>query len=480
MRVDGIYDLLSAKGNNGIAREPATTMANATSILAGAARVDITPPIGVWLSGFGTRTSPADGVHDPLYAAAVVVEAGGQKAAIVGCDLIGLDVDLVARVRDLVSRWTGIDGHHLILNSSHTHSGPATVRRLKIGVMDEDYCDALARKIATAVKLANDSRRPADVSFGTENAVVAVNRRMTNEQGATVLGENPRGPIDPTVYALRFDASDGTPLAIVFSYACHPVVFGALDISADFIAYARRTIEMALGDPVVAVFLQGCCGDINPLSGDHRDPESHARELGATLGAGAVRAAQGATPIAGAPILGMSDEVHLPLEDLPAVEEAERILNQCHEKLRQAESEEDAGGVQCGKVIVDWARRVLQCAGEGPRDRSELLAVQALRLGDVAIVGTGAETFIEIGQDIQEGSCFDKTIVLGYTNGDIGYLPIPDAYPRGDYEVSEAIKYYGTLMWAPESAKIVTDACIAMLDRLAGRDADPTIRKISR
>ena len=96
------------------------------TMTAGVARVDITPPIGVWLSGFGNRYAPADGIRDPLYSTALLLESDGRKAAIVGNDIIGVDVELMPRIRELTEAWTGIDADHLLVNASHTHCGPAT------------------------------------------------------------------------------------------------------------------------------------------------------------------------------------------------------------------------------------------------------------------------------------------------------------------------------------------------------------------
>ncbi|MFA0749397.1 neutral/alkaline non-lysosomal ceramidase N-terminal domain-containing protein, partial [Fervidibacter sp.] len=136
----------------------------------GFGEVDITPPIGVWLTGFAARTKPCDDIHDPLSARALVLENGqGQRAAILALDLIALTDEQVATIRQLVREWTGIQPQNLLINCSHTHSAPAIgqLAPSSMGIADPVYLDLMVRKAATAVKLACDNLLDAKLFFGT-------------------------------------------------------------------------------------------------------------------------------------------------------------------------------------------------------------------------------------------------------------------------------------------------------------------------
>lgn len=443
------------------------------ALQAGIARVDITPPLGVWLTGFGNRTAPAAGVHSNLYAQALALDVDGQRAAIVGLDLIGLDGERTAHIRRLVQDWTGIEAGHVLLNAAHVHAGPSVVPQLMGDLFPVDlaYCDVLARKIASAVKLAADNVRPATAHLGTDSVIIGVNRRERRSDGSMIIGENPEGPIDPTVSALRFDDAAGVTFGLLFAYACHPTIFNGLDISADYVGFARQTVERGLPAAALSVFLQGCGANINPRGRGQSDRPVLAQKLGTLLGTAALKAAAQATPITLGPLSGLTAEVALPLEQPPSLEEAQRIVAGEEGTLAAAQAAHDGGQINRGRSTVAWARRLLACAQEGKRERSEPISVQVLRLGDLAIVALGGEILIEIGQDIQARSSFKPTIVLGYSNGLIGYIPPASAYAEGGYEVNDAYKWYGrTLMFAPTSAQTVADACVGMLGQ-AGSSA---------
>ncbi|MDP7130087.1 MAG: neutral/alkaline non-lysosomal ceramidase N-terminal domain-containing protein [Planctomycetota bacterium] len=145
---------------------------------AAAARVDITPPIGLWMTGFGAREVPSSGIHDPLYAKALVIESQGNRGVLVCLDIIQPSPDIIAQVRFGVEQTTGIPAESLFINSTHTHSGPATCRFNGMGVYDGAYCEQLSKKIVTAVRLACSDLSPATLQFGTAPVTIGANRRL--------------------------------------------------------------------------------------------------------------------------------------------------------------------------------------------------------------------------------------------------------------------------------------------------------------
>ncbi|HID06985.1 MAG TPA: hypothetical protein EYP10_07525, partial [Armatimonadetes bacterium] len=412
----------------------------------GLASVNITPPIEVWMSGFAGRPSPAKSVHDELLVKALVLSDGESKVAIVGMDLLGLDFDIVEQVRTLVREWTGIPADALLLNTSHTHSGPSVGPLRSMGDAHQAYVQLLPAKIATAVKLACERLKPITMRYGVAEGAIGINRRERKPDGSMQLGKNPAGAIDPNVYVLRIDAGDGDTIGLVFHHAAHPVVLGASNvaISADYPGVTARALERAFGNGVLAMFLQGCCGNINALrvGGTFEECE----RLGRALAGVAMRAAALAEPVETMPIRVHREVVQLPLLPPPSVEEAQKLVEAHRKALQEAERANNEVKARIERGMVQWAEGVYELARSGRTDLHQPFEICVIRIGDVAFVGLSGEVFIEYAQSIQAQSPIGKTMVLGYTNGCIGYVPTAIAYSEGGYEVETAYKYYATLM----------------------------------
>ncbi len=226
-------------------------MPEKSSLLAGAAIVDITPPPGLMMSGYAARTQPATGSHDALTARAIAV----GDTAIVVADVIGLHEDSCAQIR---SRCV-LPDDRVVVVATHTHGGPVSMAGRGGTAFDEAYLSKLEDGCVEAIDLAVATQRPAILSAGLgDNPGIAFNRRHDG------------GVIDPSVPVLRLDGVDGRPIAILVAHACHPVVLAAYNrqYTADFPYYVREALEAA--DPgIVAVFLTGCAGDISTGHSPH-------------------------------------------------------------------------------------------------------------------------------------------------------------------------------------------------------------------
>jgi hypothetical protein len=120
---------------------------------------------------------------------------------------------------------------------------------------------------------------------------------------------------------------------------------------------------------------------------------------------------------------------------------------------------------QLSRALRDWLADY-EAAAEAGGEPEVSLELQAIRVGELAIVATAAETFCAIGTEIARRSPFLETVVLGYSNGCIGYLPTFDAYPLGGYEIDGAYRFYGTLMIAPDSEARTVEAAAGLLGEL--------------
>lgn len=434
--------------------------------LAGTAAFDITPPLGVELTGYANRPGPASDIHDPLMARALALSDGERSAALVSLDLLGLDADLIRDVRREVELACGLPPASLLLNCSHTHAGPATQTLRGLGRRDEAYCHLVCRWTASAVTLARRRMQPAQLSFGRAPVTIGSNRRKRTGDGRTIIGENATGAYDPTVYVLRVDSAGGRPLAIWFSHATHPVILGSENtvVSAEFPGAAARDLGAAC-DGAVALFAQGCCGDVNPI--ERGSFEAIAR-TGSTLAETAVRAALDARALDPRLTVALT-MLDLPLK-LPAADEAAAELDAGRARLAEVEAqatELPEYRMTQPRAMVEWATDYLAAA----RHRAPTSApfeVQVIQLGDAAIVATSGETFMAIGQAIQAASPLADTVVLGYSNGCLGYIPTASAFAEGGYEVDTAFKYYGTLMVTPVCERMIVaaaGAAIPAIDR---------------
>jgi neutral/alkaline ceramidase-like enzyme len=442
--------------------------------LAGVGEFDITPPLGVDMTGYAGRPGPADHVLDRLHVRALAVRTPGEQPIVLTCaDLLGISDAMVARIREAAAGCPlgAVPPERLLLNHSHTHAGPTTAPLRAMGEADSAYCGMVVRWTVSAIHEALRRLQPARLFFGTAPTAIGVNRRELS-QGRIVLGVNPNGTYDPAVYVLRVEDHAGRPVACWFSHATHPVVMGRENtgLSAEWPGRAAALLSAALGCP--AVFAQGCCGDINPLRrGDYHVVQSVGRELAGS----AFAAWERAEPVTGSELAGTLESVLLP-QRKPSIEEAEAALSEAQERLSAVEAGAASGEptpgaevsrrIQLPRAMFQWAQDYLgaaQAEGE-PAARME---VQALRIGDVAILATAAETFIQIGQEVQRRSPLARTVALGYSNGCIGYLPTESAFPLGGYEVETAFKYYGTLMVTPDCERLTVEAAERALHRIA-------------
>jgi hypothetical protein len=426
---------------------------------AGIAVVDLTPPAGIAMSGFAARTAPAVGVHDPLSARAVALTDGRGASLIVVADLVALTVSQAGRLRTAIAEETSLERSAVTVAVTHTHGGPhVTPDGLGSGA-DPAYVATAEAAIVNAAVIAWRDRAPASLrsARGSESSV-SRNRRA------------PGGVTDPTVAVVRIDDPSGTPRAVLFSYACHPVVLGAdnLLFTADWPGEARLAVERAFPG-AVAIFAQGCCGQINcghsahdsmRLGADPGRTFAASQRIGRLVGRAAVEAARRAAPVDG-PIRSAAVEVDLPFSPLSADELAAARIAWNREL--------DQGPEPARRLVLEAKRRWAdEMAGRG----SGYLTVDAAahRWGEVPIVVLPGEPFVGFALDIRAALRRPDAVVLGYGNGVPGYLPYPPAeYDAGGYEVDEAHCFYGQLnCFAPECGPALVAAAVSASARLSG------------
>ncbi|MFB6397269.1 hypothetical protein [Polymorphospora lycopeni] len=448
----------------------------AAHLRVGVARADITPPVGMRLTGT-LREGASEAVDRPLTLSALALLGGRTTVIVLACDLIHLSPDEVAHLRRAVVERIG--PADIFVNVSHSHATPAPPSAQEFDPeteadqveLAEVYFRGVVAKAAGICAVAVAGARPAVVGHGTGAVTVGVNRREVGPDGNLLLGENPDGIVDPTVGVVRFDEVGGRPIAAVVHYSCHPDVLGPKSglISPDYVGAAREVTERLTG--ATALFLQGCAGDIDPLCGivTGDDGVREADRLGTELGCEAVRVyqrlvehrvrdhrvhwrsstsnssvtgwvyqdARHTDPV----VASISTTVTLPLRELPAPDEAAAEYAAAVENLDAVRSQEsDLPSRLRARRRVIWTRMQMEAARH-ERTLTVDVEVQGIRIGDLALIGIPAELFVEIGLQIRAGSPFRTTLVSGYTNGVLFYVPTAAAFEQGGYEIESHQNY---------------------------------------
>jgi hypothetical protein len=444
------------------------------SLFAGVCETNITPPPGVWMGGYAFRSTGCVGIHDELYARALVVDNGRRRVALVTADLVALDFDLVTRVREGIAGLLDITPSAVMLHCTHTHGGPLTKSYRGMGTRDDAYVDVLARKLIGVVRQAADTLQPVHLTYGDTSAQIGVNRRRSGPDGQAGHGPDYAAPVAPLVQTVCVQRADGRTLALLFSHACHPTTLGGdnLQISAEWPGAAvehlkglmrRDGDESGWAPGALPLFMQGCCGDINPY---RRGTWAAIAEQGAQVGGAAHTARWNAhARYDDAQALAAQEiTLMLPLLPTPTTEECDRLIAEAAAQLER----ERANGGHVGRILqaegmLQWAQDARALA-ETPNNANEQpFAIQHLTLAGIHLLGFPAEMFVGYQLDFA-AQCRAPVLSLSFTNGCWGYLPTFAEYARGGYEVDTAYKYYGTRMFAPESEKIVRAAVYQLLE----------------
>lgn len=429
---------------------------------AGAAQVDITPEPGIWLTGYGSRTEPSCGVHDPLFARALYLESAGQRAALVAADIIGFDDDLVARIRERVRQRVDVHPSHLMLAATHTHAGPSVKCLQRMAPIDAGYLERAVDGITEAVAAAARGAQDATIGAGFATGSIGINRRQRSPSGNVVIGQRAEGPIDRRVGLLRVDGKQG-PICIMLNHACHGVVLGDdnLLISADWLGAAARAVRQSVSGAIPMV-TNGACGDINPAK---RGGFDLVESQGAEVARAGLSIMGNITLLSDVEIEAGTRPVSLPT-CLPTLDEAKANLKAYRAELRKAEKAGDARGAQVYRAMCEWAKETRDLAKKGAPSEPVTSEIQAIAIDDIALVGLPGEVFVEIGANIVAASPFRHTFIIGYANRVVGYIPTQQAFAEGGYEVDSAHRWYSFPAFTSDVQKIVERTAIDLLKSL--------------
>ena len=390
---------------------------------AGYGKTEITPPLGVELAGYGYYLKRrATRVDDPLFVRAVALEDRGRTYVVVSCDILGLNRGIVGRVRAVLLDKHAIPPSHVLIVSIHTHTAAPAIAHEGCGEVCPEYVETLPGAILAACEDAlSDMRRVTSLRFsmGRLDGRYAYNRAAED------------GPVDDRARGFLLSRSERAPIALI-SYACHPVCRGrSTGVSAD---YPGRVCRMAEEKGVLPVYLNGLCGDIDPLT----------REDGARIDA-----------FAAAILSALTDEMELPMRVFGGeVADEIRLLPVSREDIEsaaeRAASRPDAiPGAD--RVARAWEREMLSKFDDLPS--REPISVHYLVLGGVPVAALPFEGFCAIGQKIRDVLGDTRVLTLGCADELLGYLPTRDDIARGAYAALESTFLYHRLPVLPGEAE---------------------------
>ncbi|BCW97243.1 MAG: alkaline ceramidase [Armatimonadota bacterium] len=418
-------------------------------LFAGAARRSITPYGTVDLSGYAARTQPCTGVLDDLYVRALVLRQEEQTAIVCSLDILGLEQQHVRELRAELAR-DGFRPETTLFCCTHTHGAPAVQRLRGCGTPSAEYVEMVLRETLHCVREAAGGPLECEILAGSGSCDLNVNRRRRDGSGIA-LAANPEGPRDPVVTVLQVrKRGGGEIIGTIFNYACHAVTLGGDNrlVTGDWPGEVCRRLEAE--SKGVALFLQGCCGDLNPRV---RGGIPELKRAAALVGQSVLDAVDGAERLEEPRISAWLAPVPLPLMPNPPDDEIIARLLQIRSKPPEARDFADTRD-------LDWGADVLANPQQA-RQSEMVIEVGELSLGQAAIAWLPGEAFCEIGlalRRLHPGKCL---LVAGYTNGNIGYIPTGKAFQEGGYEVTDAWRYYGYQMVGPESERLILDAFAA-------------------
>ena len=390
---------------------------------AGFGKSDLTPSLGVELTGYGYYLERrALSLQDPLYARAVFVETEDDRLLLISCELLGLNRHICADVAAYAARY-GVKPENFIIVSVHTHTGPSVKYHEGCGYPDPDYVSTVAGRICSAV----------DEAYADLAEVTNLSHVSLPLEGDYIYNRaNPDGPVDRTVRGLIFDRAGKKPIAAV-SAACH-CVFRRIStaISADL---AGEVNAFMAEKDYESLFLNGLCGDIDPWKPTPERTTECAKLITDTF---------------------MAGQTALPLTlKTGAIPFTLRLTPVTADDIRSAAlvAVENAGGEDqpAAKVALIWKEEMLE-----KLDRlscEEPISVKYAVIGGLPVIALPFEGFTVIGMEIRDILDRQDALTLGCAEELLGYLPTRDDIKRGAYAALESTFLYKRLPVVPGEAE---------------------------
>jgi len=419
---------------------------------AGFAKVNINPPIGTRMTGFGSRDRDhgCEAIHDDIYVRALYLACEGQEVLIMGFDLLFFSRDEADRYKGAIGRKVDLAPSQILLNTSHTHTGPKVGTWLYEPPSDRFYLQMLEDAITNAACHARDAAVEVTIQAGITWSALPMSRRVKLENGKVdrTLRPNPDGPVCGVLPICLLKASDGTPVCLLFSVSCHPSTISGFEISAEYPGVAIERLDAHLGKSC-SLFLLGAGGDAKPsvINGGERWRSGTWDDVtkAGTMVANEVIQALDVGLVAIEPDLrAHAVETELPMEPDIGRSGYEALLS-------------DPNTDRTTKL---WAEEKLTCLERGYALPTMVpVTIHGVQIGKgLRIVGIEGEAVGELGCLVLDFYAAGITFPLGYTNGAQLYLPTDAMLDEGGYEVVSYYEYRQPARLAKGIEATLTDA----------------------
>jgi neutral ceramidase len=426
---------------------------NSGKFQVGAAKIDVTPtpspaptnaPGGAGAGGMGARGMgmggrgmggrggiPSEGILDHIFARAIVIDNGATRAALVSVDSGMVSEQVWSSVSKRIESELGIPAKNFFINPTHTHSASG----------------GSAEQIFNVIKAAKEKLQPARIGYGTGVSYLNVQRDIIDRKtGKWWEGANYDGPSDKTVAVVKFETTNGEPIAVYFNFACHAVVTGNTDmLSGDWPGEAERYIEDSFDDKCVALFSTGAQGDQNPIFFQQtfdlrdiriKDYASRGQDISNSMPSGG----QGLNK-QDPTVKKLLDQQKMMIKTMGQMmgEEVKRVMRLMEPNHMSVS----------GKIIAD--QKTVTIPGRTRTSGNQRAGVEAtysdgpdcsLRLSllvidDIALGGGSAEIYNQIAVRFKKESPIGRSMFVSMVNGssNTGYIPDDAAYGRQTFEV---------------------------------------------
>jgi hypothetical protein len=421
------------------------------SLRVGFAEIDITPPLRTHKIGW-LRDIIADRVLDPLFARVAVLVTSENQVAVVQLDTLFVAWPEVAAIRKGISEAYGFPGAQVLVAATHNHAGPAVTHAGDVA-KDEAYARDLVARVIEAFGAAMDSLDEAEIGMGSGfEWRVAHNRRVVMRDGTVRTHgtfDDPsalclEGPVDPEVAVIAMRDGQQELLGAIVNYACHPTHHGPDDaFSAGFPGVVAAGLKKA-GCPVT-LFLNGASGNIHtadPCAGGQGLSQEAVGEL-------------------------LADDVLHVIDELCwqgniRLGASSRVLDLDYRAITEQEISGHTRGAQRFVDTAIYDRQIPALVDKIRERKVHRAEIQALGLGDWAIVGVPGEYFCEFGLQIKEAAYPVHALVASCANGRVGYIPTVGAFRRGGYETT----FGPSSMLAPDAGEVIAKTAVELINGL--------------
>jgi hypothetical protein len=463
----------------------------------GFARVDITPPVGIYHRMWGAaRQDRATGVHRQLFSDVMLLTSldGNSSLMRIQIDLVGIDAARYRSLAQAAGDAANVPADRVIISFSHTHAaGLMTPDRVDLpgGDLIPAYLETVEAEIRRAARHARSVQEECVITYATGRCDLAVNRDYWDEERQLfACGFNPDEPADDTLMVARVIAVDGSPRATIVNYACHPTTL-AWDntlISPDYVGALRETVEAGVGAP--CVFFLGACGELGPKEGyvgDTAVADRNGRQVGYaalsalnSMGAPATDYVYAGPVISGATVgtwsytplspermvetsrfSGGQSDVDLPLKPKPDADTLQADLARWEERYQEAEAAGEVVEARNARARAERARRWLMRLRHLPEGERYPFPFSVYRLGDTLWVTCAGEPSNLLQTELRRRFP-DTTILLSPLAGEmqVAYLLPRDRYGLGLYQ---------------EEPSILAPGCLELLIDAIGETIEETI-----